>query len=60
MEDVIIVVSLLAIVIGIVWYIWREKKRGTKCIGCSYAKQCGGKCSGGCGHTESDNQYKHQ
>ena len=56
MEDVIIVVILLAIVIGIVWYIWREKKRGTKCIGCPYAKKCGGKCSSGCGHAKSDNQ----
>lgn len=60
MEDVIIAVVLLAIVIGIVWYIWREKKRGSKCIGCPYAKQCGGKCSGGCDHAKSDNQYKHQ
>lgn len=60
MEDVIIVVVLLAIVGGIVWYLHRAKKRGEHCIGCPCSKQCGGKCSGGCGHTESDNQYKHQ
>ncbi len=46
MENVIIVLVLLAIVAGIVWYLYRAKKRGGKCIGCPYAKQCGGHCGG--------------
>ena len=56
MEDVIIIVVLLAIVGGIVWYLHRAKKRGEHCIGCPCLGQCGGKCSGGCGHTKSDNR----
>lgn len=44
--NVILVVLLLAIVGGIVWYLRGAKKRGETCIGCPYAKQCGGKCGG--------------
>lgn len=48
MENVIVVLILLAIAIGIIWYLVRAKKRGEKCVGCPYAKQCANKCSGGC------------
>ena len=34
-----------------VFYIVRAKKRGEKCVGCPYARECGGKCNGACGHT---------
>jgi FtsZ-interacting cell division protein ZipA len=43
MENIIIVVILAAIVGGILWYLWREKKRGRKCIGCPYSKECASK-----------------
>lgn len=48
MENVIIIVILLAIAVGIIWYLVRAKKHGEKCIGCPYSKQCCGKsnCSG--------------
>ncbi|HIT33671.1 MAG TPA: FeoB-associated Cys-rich membrane protein [Candidatus Faecousia intestinigallinarum] len=49
MEDIIIVVILLGIIGSIAWYLHRAKKRGETCIGCPYSKQCGSKCSGGCG-----------
>ncbi|MBR2338136.1 MAG: FeoB-associated Cys-rich membrane protein [Clostridia bacterium] len=55
MEDYIIIAIVSAIVIGICVYLYKAKKRGETCIGCPYAKQCGGKCSGGCDHTESEN-----
>ena len=55
MENVIVVLILLAIVAGIVLYLFRAKKRGETCIGCPYAKQCGSKCSGSCAHAKSDN-----
>ncbi len=46
MENVIIVLILAAIAAGIIVYLVRAKKRGEKCIGCPYAKQCGTKqCS---------------
>lgn len=44
MENIIIAIILIAIVVGIVLYFIRAKKRGAKCIGCPYANQCGGKC----------------
>ena len=48
MENVIVILILLVIVAGIVRYLLRAKKRGETCIGCPYAKQCGGNCSGKC------------
>lgn len=49
-EDLIILLILLGIISGILLYLRRAKKRGETCIGCPYAKQCGGKCGGNC-HT---------
>ena len=49
MDTVIIIIILLVIAAAIVGYLVRAKKRGQTCIGCPYAKQCSGKCSGGCG-----------
>lgn len=45
MKDIIVILIIVAIVLGISIYLYRAKKRGEKCIGCPYAKQCG---SGGC------------
>ncbi len=44
MENVIIIAVLAAIIGGVIWYLCRAKKRGEHCVGCPYAKQCGGKC----------------
>ena len=52
--NLIIIALLLGIVGVIVRYIYRAKRRGETCIGCPYAKQCGGKCGGGCGHSQAD------
>ena len=36
-----IVIGVLAIIIGLaVLYIAKEKKKGNKCIGCPYVKEC--------------------
>ena len=48
MENVIVVLILVAVTAGIIWYLVRAKKRGEKCVGCPYAKQCGSKCNGSC------------
>lgn len=58
--DAIVAIILLAIVVSIVWFLYRAKKSGQTCIGCPYAKQCKGKCGCGCGEskTESDNDEK--
>ncbi len=46
MENLIIILILLCIIGGIIFYLYKAKKRGETCIGCPYAKQCGGKCNG--------------
>ena len=45
MENLIIIAIVLIIVGFATWYIIREKKKGAKCIGCPYSKQCSGKCN---------------
>lgn len=47
--NIIVIVIILAIVGVAVGYIVREKKRGSKCIGCPYAKSCSKGSKGGCG-----------
>lgn len=49
MENFIIIAILLCIIGSILVYLYRAKKRGETCIGCPYARQCGGSCSGGHG-----------
>ena len=44
MKTLILIVLLLAILGGAVVYVVKAKKRGDKCIGCPYAKNCSGKC----------------
>ncbi|MBR6581396.1 MAG: FeoB-associated Cys-rich membrane protein [Ruminococcus sp.] len=44
MENIIIIAVVAIIVISIIVYLYRAKKRGQTCIGCPYAKKCGGKC----------------
>ena len=46
----VVVLSLSAAV----FYIVRAKKRGEKCVGCPYARECGGKCDGACGRAKAD------
>ncbi len=42
--DIIIILGIVLIVGGAVAYIIKAKKGGKKCIGCPYAKSCGGNC----------------
>ena len=47
MADVVIVLILIVIVGGAAGYIVKEKKKGTRCIGCPHSGTCGGKhCRG--------------
>ncbi len=52
--DYIAIAAVVFIVGGAVLYIVRAGKRGEKCVGCPYSKQCGAKCDGGCGHAKAD------
>lgn len=51
--DIIAILLIVLTVGGALIYIIRAKRRGDKCIGCPYAKQCGGRC--GCHVFVSDN-----
>jgi len=56
MENVVIVAILALLVIGIVRYLIKAKKRGETCIGCPYAKQCDGHCNGSCKNEQTDSK----
>ncbi len=38
--NIIVIAIIVAILGGAIFYIIREKKRGTKCIGCPAGKSC--------------------
>lgn len=42
--NIIVGAIVLLIIGGAVFYLVRAKKRGQKCVGCPYSKQCGGAC----------------
>ncbi len=44
MADMIVITVLVILVTAAVMYIVKEKKKGTKCIGCPSAASCAGKC----------------
>ena len=45
MANIIIIIILIGCVGWACYYIYSNRKKGVKCIGCPYAKSC----SGGCG-----------
>lgn len=49
MSNLIIIAILVVVLGGAILYIYKEKKSGTKCIGCPAGKTCGKNCQGGCG-----------
>lgn len=44
METIIAAVILLAVIGAAVFYLVRASRKGVKCVGCPYAKQCGSCC----------------
>ena len=45
MTDFIVVIILVAVIAAAIRYIYKEKKRGAKCIGCAAGKNgCGCSC----------------
>lgn len=45
MINIIVIAILTAIIILAGRYIYKEKKKGKKCIGCPYSEGCCGNCS---------------
>ena len=53
MIDAIIIIAIVLIVGSASFYLIRAKKRGQKCVGCPYSKECGSSsCSCGCNKEE--------
>lgn len=48
MADFIVLGIVLILVVAALYYIYRQKKNGVKCIGCSMSGTCAGKSRGGC------------
>ncbi len=49
MENLIIIGIIVVVVALALFYVIRQKKKGVKCIGCPYAKDCAQKSpKGGC------------
>ena len=41
----ILAAAVIGLIIGAAaGYVYKEKKRGTRCIGCPHSGQCGGSC----------------
>ena len=48
----LIAFAVIGVIVGLaVGYIYKEKKRGTKCVGCPSAGACSGNCCG-CRHAQ--------
>ena len=43
--DILIIIALFLIIGSAIFYIIKEKKRGTKCIGCPATGNCPMKCN---------------
>ena len=43
--DIVVIAVIVLIIGGASFYMYRAKKKGQKCIGCPYSKECGGSCS---------------
>ena len=48
MADFIVLGIVLILVVAALFYIYKQKKSGAKCIGCSMSGTCASKSRGGC------------
>ena len=58
--DYIAIAVVVLTLSAAVFYIVRAKKRGEKCVGCPYARECGGNCNGECGRAEAEKDNNKQ
>ena len=54
LPNILAIIAIALVIGGAVLYIVLAKKRGDKCVGCPYAKQC----SGGCNQVKKNNKKK--
>ena len=42
----ILILLVIAVIVGVaIWYVYKSKKSGKKCVGCPHGGNCGGDCS---------------
>ncbi len=56
MEDIIAIVIIVLIVGLAGLYVFKKKKKGSRCIGCPYGDECCSKSEDGCFCSHSDNR----
>jgi radical SAM protein with 4Fe4S-binding SPASM domain len=56
--NVVALVIVLAVVGGAVYYIYKNRKKGVKCIGCPYAATCNHGCTGQAKQPENKKEMK--
>jgi len=53
------VIAVLAAIVGLaVWYVYKSKKSGKRCIGCPDGAKCAGNCAGCSGNCAGCNMEK--
>ena len=52
--DIVLLVIIALAVGGAIYYVYREKKAGKRCIGCPHS----GSCSGGCSCSDKSRSNK--
>ncbi len=57
MGDYIVLGIIVVILAAVIIYLVRQKKKGVKCIGCPYGKNCSS-CNGGCGDAKPKDNIK--
>lgn len=56
MSDYIVLAILVATITGAIGYIVKQKKKGTKCIGCPYSGKCSSSSCNCVANKEKDNK----
>ena len=46
MDNIIVILCLVLITGGALFFVFRQKKKGVECVGCPDASSCAGKCPG--------------
>lgn len=48
--DIVVGIIIASLLIGAIFYMRNQKKKGVACSGCPHAGTCARKMQGGCGH----------
>ena len=46
--DIIVILIVIILIVGAIWHISAQKKKGVTCIGCPHAGECAKRKKGSC------------